>query len=139
MNISPQITIVDDDFVLLWQFTAWLEQVITNVGIDYYRRQERNKRERNMELFLESAQSYEQPLPINEKEFEFEEEKLSQAFSKLNSMRRHILTLIFVEGLSAQETADKLCCSVDYVYLQKHRALKKLRNQLLEGGGNHGK
>jgi DNA-directed RNA polymerase specialized sigma24 family protein len=35
--------------------------------------------------------------------------------------------------------AERLNCSVDYVYLQKHRALKKLRDLLMDGGGHDGK
>jgi RNA polymerase sigma factor (sigma-70 family) len=85
---------------------------------------------------LDEALRYEDPLPISKSEFEFEEDKLSKAFSDLNILRRELLTLIFVEGLTAQETADRLGLTVEYVYLQKHRALKALRDQLMDEGGS---
>jgi DNA-directed RNA polymerase specialized sigma24 family protein len=49
-------------------------------------------------------------------------------------MRRRILELSFIEGLSAMETAHLLGRSVNYIYDQKHAAIKKLRDALLRGG-----
>lgn len=135
MHISPKYSIEDDDPGLLGQFTAWMAEVVKNATIDYCRRQGY----RNMECSLEDAPqdvfAYEDPVPASKKEFEFAESRLTEAFNGLNQLRRQILTLIFVKGLSAQETADRVNCSVDYVYLQKHRAIKTLRDQLMEGGG----
>lgn len=135
MDIEPRFIIEDDDLNLLWRFTAYMELVVGHAKIDYLRRQ----KHRRWEVSLEQPNrdlpvGYEDPFPISQGEFDFEEERLAAAFSKLTLMRRQILTLIFAEGLSARETADKLNCSVDYVYLQKHRALKALRDKLMEGG-----
>ena len=138
MQISAKFIIEDDNLALLWQFTAWMEQVIARAGIDYRRRQKHRNHESYLEESTQSILSYEDPLPVNRTEFEFTEDKLSEAFGKLKLLRRQILALTFVEGLSAQETADRLNCSVDYVYLQKHRALKALRDHLIEGGGKRG-
>ena len=96
-------------------------------------------RESPMEQLPPEMLKYEDPPIVPENDFAFDMKNLSQAFSKLTLMRRRILTLIFVEELSAPEVADKLGCSVDYVYLQKHRTLKKLRNQLMEEDGDYGK
>ena len=139
MNITPRFVIEDDDLDLLWRFTAYMELLVSHAKIDYLRRQGYKQKEVPYGQFIiDESAGYEDPLPDSPDEFEFTDEKLSDAFSKLNSLRRQILTLIFVDGLSAQEVADKLDCSVDYVYLQKHRTLKKLRDQLMEEGDRDG-
>jgi RNA polymerase sigma factor (sigma-70 family) len=136
MNIPPRFVIEDDDVDLLRQFTAWIGRVVHYARLEYLRRLKYAANEVSLEDTAEYALVYEEPLPVSKGQFEFEDSGLSQAFSELNLHRRRILTLIFAEGLSAQETADKLGCSVDYVYKQKHRALKKLRDQLMDGRGD---
>lgn len=139
MNIQPRFTIEDDDFDLLWRFTAYIKQTVYYARQEYLRKLDYQMQESPFDQIPEKLTSYDEPLPTNKDEFDLEEDKLSLVFSKLNLLRRRILTLMFVDGLSPQETADKLHCSVDYVYLQKHRALKALRDQLMEGGGEIGK
>ena len=70
---------------------------------------------------------------ISQTEFEFEAERLAQAFATLPLMRRRILQMLFVEGLNPSEIAAQLNCSVGHVYNQRSLALKKLR-AILEGG-----
>lgn len=65
--------------------------------------------------------------------FDFEEEKLAQAFSALPLMRREVLRLLFVEEKTPDEIAKQLHCSLNYVHKQKSRALQKLRAALMEG------
>ena len=141
MDIPSPFTVQYDDIDLLKRFTGYIEKVVTYARIDYYRRQKHRRQEVPLdEIPPDSEPSEEDFLPINKNDFEFENDRHTSAFNQLNSLRRRILTLIFVEGLSGQETADKLNISVDYVYLQKHRALKALRNQLMdEEGENSGK
>ena len=136
MNIVPRFTIEDDDPVLLGRFTVWMERVVVHAAADYIRRQGYRKRE-VLELPSEEP-SYEDPFPVSNDDFDFAEDKLAEAFLNLTLLRQRILTLVFVEGLPALEVADKLGCSVDYVYKQKHKALKKLRDQLMEGGDGRG-
>ena len=139
MEIIPRFVIEDDDLDLLWRFTAYMELLVSHAKVDYLRRQRYNQREILLEQSdMDTVAGYEDPLPISTDEFEFEEDKLAEAFYRLTLLRRQILTLTFVEGLSAQEVADKLNCSVDYVYKQKHRALKALRDQLMDGGEKRG-
>lgn len=138
MKIPPRFVIEDDDIGLLRRFTAFIDRVTVYARYEYARKLNYRNMESPMENLPSDKLSYEDPLPVSKDDFNFEEGKLSTAFTELNLLRRRILTLIFVEGLSAQETADKLGCSVDYVYLQKHRTLKKLRDQLMEGGDKHG-
>jgi len=139
MEIPARFVIEDDDLDLLWKFTAWLKRVAANAAVDYLRKQGFRNQEISLEQAPEDSLSYDPPLPISKKEFEFVEGPLSKTFSDLNLLRQKILTLTFVEGLTAQETADKLGGSVDvdYVYLQKHRTLKRLRDQLIEEHGSH--
>jgi RNA polymerase sigma factor (sigma-70 family) len=133
MYISPLFTVEDDDLDLLRRFTAYMELVVTHARIDFFRRRDNKKQEISLnQLPPDEIPGYEDPLPVSEDGFDFEDDRLSNAFSKLNLLRKQLLTFIFVEGLSARETADRLGCSVDYVYLQKHRALKALRDQLID-------
>ena len=137
MYRTPQFTFEDDDPALLGRFTAWMVDVVGHARIDFLRRQDRWKNETAIDMVSQSAGAYMDPLPSHtpKDEFDFVEDKLSVAFSRLTLMRRRVLTLIFVERLSAQEVAGRLNCSVKFVYNQKHEALKRLRDQLMEGRG----
>jgi RNA polymerase sigma factor (sigma-70 family) len=134
LNILPRFIIEDDAPELLWRFTAYIKKVVGYARLEYLRSLEYRYHEDPIDDSDPDAFAVEDPLPPGGDEFELEEERLSQAFSTLSLLRRRILTLVFVEGLSAQETAEKLSCSVDYVYKQKNRALKALRDQLMDGG-----
>jgi DNA-directed RNA polymerase specialized sigma24 family protein len=136
MYISPLFTVEDDDLDLLRRFTAYMELVVTHARIDFFRRRDNKKQEISLDqLPPDEIPVCEDPLPVSEDGFDFEDDGLSNAFSKLNLLRKQLLTFIFVEGLFARETADRLGCTVDYVYLQKHRALKALRDQLMDERG----
>ena len=66
--------------------------------------------------------------------FDFQEERLAEAFYKLPLMKRKILELLFIECIKPEEIASRLNCSSDYVYLQRKRAINKLRKELSMGG-----
>ena len=66
----------------------------------------------------------------NTQSFEFEEEKLANAFLSLPLMRKRVLEMLFIEELSDIEIAQNMNCSVKYVYDQKYLALQKLRKSL---------
>lgn len=59
--------------------------------------------------------------------FNFEEEKLAQAFAELPLKRQLIMEMMFVEKKTPSEIAKELNCTEAYVYNQKHRALVNLR------------
>lgn len=126
------------DGELIAQFTAFMVKVVTSAKIDYIRRQHHWKWEISMDKLPEQTDtigSQERWIDgVSESEFYFAEERISKALSDLPAMRRRILELSFIEELSAQEIAEVLGCSVGYVYNQKHDALKKLRDYLLNGG-----
>lgn len=67
-------------------------------------------------------------------DFEFEEERLANAFSQLPLMRQRILIMLFVEELTPKEIARRVNCSVNHVYNQRSLAIKRLRQLLKEGG-----
>ena len=141
MNIPSPFTIYDDDLELVRRFTAFMELVVIHARVDFLRKQDRNKHEVPLdELLLEEELYYDNTFQRNGNEFDFEEEKLEKAFERLPLLRKNLLTLIFVEGLSVQEVADRLNCPVEYVYQKKHRTLNALRDQLMdEEGGKCGK
>lgn len=60
-------------------------------------------------------------------EFAFTEERLSQTIKDLSLIRRQILELLFVEQLTAPEIAERLGCSVNCVYKEKHHLLRKIK------------
>ena len=145
MDIPPPRFVIEyDDIALLRRFTAYMELIVTHAGIDYVRCQAFRKLEIALGLTVTNDNVDFDEIPINSHEFDFdefdfEEKRLADAFFQLSHLRKRIITLLYVEGLSPQETAERLNCSVDYVYKQKHRALKKLRDQLMNGGEKCGK
>ena len=65
-------------------------------------------------------------------EFELAEDRLSRALNDLPLLQRRVLALLFIEQRTAPEIAAELGCSIGYVYKEKHRALKKIR-EVMEG------
>lgn len=138
MYINHKYTFDDSEGELIAQFTVFMEKLVTSAKIDYIRRQRHWKWEVLMDKPPEPQDM--KPAPerwlsaVSENEFYFAEERISKALSDLSVLRRRILELSFIEGLSAHEIAEILGCSVKFVYNQKHAALKKLRDILLNGG-----
>jgi len=123
----------DDD--LRNTFTAFLEVVIRRIQIDYTRRK-KVQAKRQAVLFLADVPepSYEPDfLPSLSDEFDFAESRLAHTFSTLPLMQQQVLTLLFVDELSAEEIAERLHCTRDYVYTAKLRAAKRIRLRF-EGG-----
>ena len=69
----------------------------------------------------------------NPRDFDFDEERIARAFADLPVMRKEVLRLLFVEQRTPKEIAERLHCSVQFVSVQKQRALAKLRKVLSEG------
>jgi len=130
------------DGELIARFTAFMVQIVTNAKIDYVRRQRHLKWETPtdtpplQEGTSSKTERWQNGIP--DSEFDFAEERISNALSSLPALRRRILELSFIEQLSAQEIAEELEYSIKFVYDQKHAALKKLRDLLLKGGVPNG-
>ena len=124
--------------VLRARFTNWIEKLIKNAKIDYIRQQ--NKAEPEFvsidELFEDEQLIGARDVVISENKdsFDFQEEKLAEAFYKLPLMKRKILELLFIECIKPEEISSRLNCSPQYVYNQKFLALKQLRKKLDKGG-----
>ena len=124
--------------VLRARFTNWIEKLIKNAKIDYIR--QLNKAEPEFvsidELFEDEQLIGARDVVISEDKdsFDFQEEKLAEAFYKLPLMKRKILELLFIECIKPEEIASRLNCSPQYVYNQKFLALKQLRKKLDKGG-----
>ena len=121
---------------LCFRFTAWLKTLIYRARIDYLRQIKRRVEEVSIET-LRGAKSmliqYDECLATDttKKIFEFEEERLARAFSKLSPTRQQILKMLFIEDLQPDEIAEQLNCTLQHVYNQRSLALKVLR-ELLE-------
>lgn len=135
-----QFDFFDDDSVLRYKFTAFLEMVIKNAKIDYVRIYVR-KQTRDatigailgsdrMEMDLLSAVRFE--------ERGFDNAALDRAFAVLPERMRKVLTCAFLYRMSADEIALVYGYKKSYVYKLKQEALKRLRNSIRtmeEGGG----
>lgn len=120
------------------RFTAWLDTTLYRAKLKYL---ENHKSKLECISFdeipadlIEDPTDYYTYVERSHTDFDFEEEKLAKAFSELPLMRREVLRMLFVEDKTPEEISMQLHCSVNYVHLQKSRALKKLRTSLMEGG-----
>ena len=123
--------------VLRARFTNWIEKLIKNAKIDYLR--QHNKAEPEFvsidKLFEDEQLIGTRDVVLSEAKdsFDFQEERLAEAFYKLPLMKRKILELLFIECIKPEEIASRLNCSPQYVYNQRYRTLKQLREQLEKG------
>ncbi len=113
------------------EFTSWLEKVIVRAKLDYIRNNRQYLEIVSMDELSEEAISVcEEPYMEHKDNFDFEDVRIEQAFMKLSVLYRRILTMLFLEEKSPDEIATELGCSVDSVYSNRSRALKKLREAL---------
>ena len=124
MNNSSFTVFDDDDKALRWQFTAYLKIVTYHAKLDYIRKYVRKDTTMPIENTPESVLMYEQTWRYGSSGFDFEDQKLAEVFSGLPQHRQRLLTLIFMQGLSSQEVASELKCSVKSVYNKKHHIEK---------------
>lgn len=134
---------LDERDVLRAEFTAWLDKLIRRAKIDYLRKH-------HVPLDIVSLEElHEENMPVSEDEwmrqmlfeeddFNFEEERLAQAYAELPLLRKQILKLLYVDDLEVKEIARLLNCSAQYVSNQKQKGIKHLRKRLTEGGENNG-
>lgn len=135
-GIPRSIPSDDHDDPLRAKFTAWLTTVLIRAKYKFFE----NRRKEMMIISLnelpadlvEDPTDYYGHIEIGRADFYFEEARLAKAFSELPLMRREVLRLLFVEELTVEEIAQKLCCSKEMVRQQKSRAIKKLRAALTD-------
>ena len=120
------------------RFTVWLDTTLYRAKLKYLANQKQKFEYISIDEMpadlIEDPTDYYTYVERSHTDFDFEEEKLAKAFYELPLMRREVLRLLFVEEKTPEEISMQLHCSVNYVHLQKSRALKKLRTALKEGG-----
>ena len=130
--------------ILRARFTVWLDTTLARASARCRDQMKDQLAEKNEvfsldelpEDYLPDTRDPYAQIEIGIRDFDFEEERLSRAFSELPLMRREVLRLLFVEQLTPREIAERLHCSKDFVSVQKTRALEKLRQLLAESYGD---
>ena len=118
------------------KFTVWLEKLVYRAKIDYIRKYKRYKQVVSIEKISDSKFVIDSNEVVDsnlQKKFYFQNEKLEKAFSSLSPVRKKILEMIYINGLSAEEISKELNCTVQNVYNQHSIALKILRCKLNKG------
>lgn len=127
----------DEGDVLRARFTKWLDIVCYRAKLKHLQKTEERLETVSFEELPEGSQPvYTDDLRKIESmtDFDFEEERLADAFAKLPIKRQQILTMLFVEEKKPEEIAKELNCSPQHVYDQRYQALKRLRIDLAKEG-----
>ena len=117
---------------------TWLYTITRNAVTDYYRRRSRSPEPTE----LEELDRMEQPQDASPLSGDVESrlltqetlEELAKALEQLPERERDIVIFRFYDGLSAQETAQRVGVSYANVRVLQHNALRKLRRYLDEAG-----
>ena len=119
------------------RFTVYMEKVVVHARINYMKKLRRLREDLSLDdLVCEPSVDFDSIYSdsVAKVDFEFEEERIAEAFHSLPLMRQKVLQLIFIENMEPPEIARRLNCSTKYVYDQQYLALQRLRNLL--GGDN---
>ena len=128
-----------DSDELKGRFTVYMEKIVLYARIDYLNKLSYRKMEISTESVPETVDYSTPQTAFFTESFDFHEERIEDAFTQLSLLRQRILIYMFVDDLPITEIAERLNCSENYVCLQKHRAIKQLRNLLTGGGDSLGK
>lgn len=117
------------------RFTRFIEVMVKRARLNYLEKMRRQLITVPLDEVPETLLADNTAFPTDVSgDFDFEEERLANAFSQLPLMRQRILMMLFAEELTPKEIARRMNCSVNHVYNQRSLAIKRLR-QLLEEGG----
>lgn len=119
------------------RFTVWLERLIKNAKINYLEEYKKEIVTISINALFEDeipVACEDIQLPVDEDEFDFEEERIAEAFYELSLTKQKVLKMLFVDEYKPKLIAKQLNCSVQYVYNQRLRALNALRKKLSKGG-----
>lgn len=117
------------------RFTRFMEVMVKRARLNYLEKMRRQLITVPLDEVPETLLADDKAFPTDVSgDFDFEEERLANAFSQLPLMRQRILMMLFAEELTPKEIARRMNCSVNHVYNQRSLAIKRLR-QLLEEGG----
>ena len=112
------------------RFTSWLSTLLWRARIDYVRKQERQVKTVSMEDVPDDQLAVEDSYSVRQSQFDFEEERLAEAFFSLSLQRQQVLTMLFVDEMKPEEVAKVLHSSVGYIHKARQRALQSLRKML---------
>ena len=112
-------------------FSTWLYRIATNHCRDLLRKRSRHKTESIEKMLEEAGDAAERiltPSP-NSRSATENADLIEQILSRISPDERLILTLREVQGLSYQEMAEVLRCSLDAVKARLRRARETLEEQ----------
>lgn len=116
-------------------FGGWLRRITANLAVDAIRRRRRRER---VEFRPEAAEFFEVPAPDARPDQAAEaarlRHELEAALGRLSRVQRVVLVLREVEGLSCEEIAETLRCSVGTVMSRLHYARRKMQRRLSRWG-----
>lgn len=145
--------VVQDSFVRIFQslgtysgpnkFKAWVSQVTSCVCVDYWRARERNK-ETVFSQFddmqrqgWEAGGSQNATLKFAEDERQKDEwQILEMTLAQLSANDRALITMIYFEGCSLQETAEALGFTLAGTKVRAMRARRRLKAAIVNFGRN---
>jgi len=109
-------------------YTAYIERVAGFARKEYLRTLSHRPKEVSLEEQSEEILALVEDRYFPD-EFDFAEERLSRAMNDMALLRRQVLVLACLQGLPAREIAERLGCTVGYVYKEKHFALRGLKEK----------
>lgn len=110
-------------------FAHWLRTIAANVGHEHWRRENRRGR---FVSYHDCEELLPEAPPPDDKERESEEQfdTLMRLMEKLKPSERQLLFLLYVDGLSLEETAKRMGCNRVATKMRAYRARIKLRSIL---------
>ena len=112
------------------RFTVWMERLLYRAKIDYIRQLKSVPNEVSLDSIEQTKFTEELHEVVSFENFEFENESLRAAFSKLPPKKREVLRLLFLEQLDPEDVAKRLGCSVGNIYNLRSMALKTIKEKM---------
>lgn len=117
-------------------FGGWLARITANLAVDGLRRRRRHERHETLSAAAEAATvPWEGPRPDQATEASRLRRALESAMARLPPMQRIVLVMKEIEGLSCEEIATALRCSVGTMMSRLHYARRKLQWRLARWSG----
>lgn len=116
------------------KFSTWLYRIVTNLCIDHFRRTSRSPQTIELPASEETApMQWPDPAaerPDNAVHRSEVRQALERAFAQLSPSHRAVIVLRELEGLSYEEIATMMRCSIGTVMSRLHYARKRLQSLL---------
>jgi RNA polymerase sigma-70 factor (ECF subfamily) len=110
-------------------FLAWLMRISHNLVTDFYR----SKKDK---VYLDTELAAYDPASSPERvaELNFEQQRIRKAILQLPGEQQQVIMMSFIEGFTYAEIASSMGKSEGAIRVIQHRALKKMRHIMEEGG-----